>query len=359
MKFLIVDPEKKNPFVAERLMLEEQEVALLSTPEALGRYNLCKTLLSPGEVEFYSPDIVLFTSPGLGKFAYGLYSRGIKVVGSSLIHDTFHEDPNYATVLASRIHVPICPIDNHGPKIRLAGLYSKKKWIRPGLAFCTHSGLLETNRVGNMIEGVVLRRIPDNSKLATETFVKLERMLTAVDFSGWIFLDVELDPDGCPHIHRLSVENPDGFWPAFLEGLKQPLYRVLEGVASTRKGFTFQFAEQLVGAVKVSLPPYPANRQSSPSDRELLEHLVFAPYRGVELEGSHYWTGVYLNGGSAPKSDSPELGWVADSSDSLQDLSYQLRTTAAAVHPESQFRHNIGLELGESLLAFSSTVEES
>ena len=356
MKFLVADPEKRNPYILQRIKDEGNEVLLL-TQSKHRDYNLCESVFTPQEALEWNPDVALFI-PGLGQAAHHFYSRGIKVLGGGLIHDTFYEDPEYVTVLASRVRVPICRLDNGGPKIKAAGLYSKTGFIGPALAYSQEFGLHSNS--GNA-EAIFLRQLPSDSILVRETFSKLEKALTCVDFCGWVFLEIQLDPDtGVPHIHSLSVEIPEGFYAAFLEGLDQPLSKLLESVANRKKGFTFQFKEELVGAVKVTIPPYPLTKFPWLEGAEQLvaEQLVLRGAKGLEIPSSgHHW--VDVTQGDGLKTSGPEICWVSHTSPDWEKLIAGMREKANGVLPTGQFKQNLGLNyLRKELTYFEETLEK-
>lgn len=355
MKFLLVDPEKRNPYLLSKLAEEGNEVLLLTHPKYKG-YNLHPAVYTPQEAMEWNPDVALFV-PGLGQMAHQFYSRGIKVLGGGLIHDTFYEDPDYVGILASRVRVPICRLDNGGPKIQAAGLYSKTGFIGPALSYSQERGLHSSS--GNP-EALFLQQIPSDSILVRETFIKLEKALTCVDYCGWVFLEIQLDPEtGVPHIHALSVELPEGFYAAFLQGLQQPLSKLLHSVANRKKGFTFDFTEETVGAVKVTVPPYPLMRFPWLEGAELIaaEQLVLRGAKDLEIsvpENYAHWVDVR-------KSDKllttgTEVGWITGSGE-YESLVPQLEQLAAATLPQAQYKQNLGLKLKKNLKYFEETLE--
>lgn len=357
MKFLVADPDKRNPYLLAKLAEEGNEVLLL-THSKYRDYNLYPTVHSPQDALEWNPDVALFI-PGLGQVAHQFYSRGIKTLGGGLIHDTFHEDPEYVGVLASRVRVPICRLDNGGPKIQAAGLYSKTGFIGPAVSYSQERGL--HSNTGNP-EAIFLQQLPSDSLLVRETFLKLEKALTCVDYCGWVFLEIQLEPEtGVPHIHSLSVEIPEGFYAAFLEGLNQPLSKLLHSVANRKKGFTFDFKEELVGAVKVTIPPYPLMRFPWLEGAELIaaEHLVLRGAKGlpiVQPETYASWVDVRRDGESL-QTTGTEVAWVTGSGE-WDSLIPELEKKAADTIPQAQFKQNLGLKLKKNLTYFEETLEK-
>lgn len=357
MKFLLADPDKRNPYLLARLVEEEHEVLLL-THVKHKEYNLQSVVYHPSEGLDWNPDIALF-QPGLGQAAHQFYSRGIKVFGGGLIHDTFHDDPEYIGILSSRVRVPICRLDNGGPKIKAAGLYSKTGFIGPALAFSQENGL---HSQGGTPEAIFLQRLPSDSQLVHDTFVKLEKVLTCVDYCGWAFLEIQLDPEtGAPHIHALSVDVPEGFYAAFLKGLTQPLGKLLNSVANRKKGFNFDFTEDLVGAVKVSIPPYPLVRfpwLEGPYQL-VAEQLVLKGAKGHKiLQPEKYanWLDVRRTEDGL-ETTGPEVGWVTSQSDNWDDLISRLETLAQDTIENAQYKQNLNNKLKKHLTYFEETLE--
>jgi hypothetical protein len=233
-KIVVVDPEEQNVYLCRQLQTEGNVVKLLSKDMKTDLYD---RLNSPGEILDWNPDFVLFTRPGLGSLAYKLYSNGIKVVAGGLIQDNFI-DLDYVHALTARCSVLMADLGE--PTQLFAGLFSKVGFCGPALQLD-----LRDDRT------VYLRRSENE-----EMFYTLQRVTSAVDFCGWLFVEMQGNT-----ISRITPYTPDGFWAAFLEGLSQPLGWMLQSLAflEKRKRFRFQFTEEVVGAAKVTIPPYPLN----------------------------------------------------------------------------------------------------
>lgn len=252
MRIALVAKDARKAFLLRRLQEEGCDVLLLTkkvVPE-----NLVPTISDPEELEKWKPDIALFVDTGGGLFAKHLQDKGIKVVGSGLLHDHLDKDPEYASVLASRVKVPVVDVDNRGVYLYLAGFFTRRGFVGPAYSYAVDRGLLPG---GKTEEAVVMYAIPDGAKIVEKTFKKLEKLFSAFNYTGFILLYIQVDPEsGEPNIRKIKVHLPDCFWPAFLAGLRQPLYRLLEGLADNCR-FRVKYTRDFACAVKVSIPPYP------------------------------------------------------------------------------------------------------
>lgn len=355
MRFLLVEKTLKNRQLLDILKLENHDVALLSGEKD----PLHNTFHKPQDALEWKPDAAIFIDPGMGELARAMSQTGVKTVNGSVYHDYLNNDPEYANVLASRVKVPVMALDNGGFHLHLAGFYSGKHFVGPALSYSIDYGLVRDNKT-QPAEACAIHKIPMDSKIVLETFGKLTKLFTAIQFCGIIFLDVQIDPDtGHPHIHRMSVAPPEGFVPAFLAGLEQEVGRFLYGLASG-KNFTYNFTNEVSGSVKVSLPPYPHHTLSWIKDDETrakiqsqlsLEYPTHSlPYQYNDM----YWRDALPNEEGLVDIQGPEVGYVSAAA-SFYELPYVLdglANTMLDLLPEAQWRSSAGKELATSLAYF-------
>ena len=354
MRFLLVAQTLRNLSLLDKLEVEGNETAVLTSLDVPGKL----TFHSVKEASEWSPDTILFLETGMGELAAGLVKAGLNVFNGSIYHDAISEDPDYASVLASRVKVPILPVDNGGIHIHLAGFFSTKGFVGPALSYATERDLLP----GSVhTESVTIHAVPDNSPLVRETYYKLEKLFTALKFCGIVFLDIQVDPETkTPHIHRMSVDIPDGFLAAFLAGADtkpNTVTRLLSGLAQGRK-FSYTFTTEVAGAVKVTLPPYPHTDLSCEmeDEREALQRLarkVSAGRHVTSVDGVNaYWLDVERIDGSYVTTG-PEVAYVTDIG-SLQELPYILGTAVDGLRLQGilQYKSSLGKELATSLAHF-------
>lgn len=355
MRFLLVDIDNRLGFILRRLQEEGHEVLLLAKRQ--GIEDLVPTVYSPQVALEWKPDIALFNAPGAGTFAKHLMDNGVKVVGGGLLHDDLDRDKEYAAVLASRVRVPIFDLDNGGIRLKLAGFFSGKSFVNPTLSFAIDKGLLHGL---NTPEALVVHALPEHCWLVDETFTKLSQLFTAFNFKGVVCLDVQIDPETrIPHVSSMDVHVPDGFWAAFISGLEQPLGEFLKGLASGKR-FKVKYTEEVSGAVKVSVPPYPYVECPWLDDdvREAVEAHIRIGARGKHIEnptenGSVYWLNVQKNGtGTSYVTTGPEVAYVGASGE-LTDLPFILQAQIEQLNiPNAQHKASVGYKLGRSLAYF-------
>lgn len=359
MKFLVVDTDVKHQYLAKQLQDEGHEVLLL-TPGDYRTEDLVPRTHNPQEAETWNPDIAFFNRPGAGHYANLLQKNGTKVVGGSLLHDNIHNDPEYAAILASRVRVPVFPMDvRFGIKLNLAGFFSGKSFINPAFSYFQDFGLLDK---GGPPEGMAIHALPSECPLVQETFGKLEPLFCAHNFIGPVFLQMHIDFETkVPHIHAITLTPPDGFWPAFIAGLDVPFGRFLQGLASNKR-FDVKFTEEVSGAVKVSLPPYPVfdcewlEGDERLAARELLARGARDVHIDAPAETSDiFWMNVRRNGtGDTYLTTGPEVAFVGGVGD-WSGLTYVLKNRADRLNiPRSQYTFQlIGRGLSESLAYFA------
>lgn len=339
MRFLLVEQTLKNRQLMDILKEEGHEVALLSPIQD----PLHITYNKPMEALEWHPDVAVFIEPGMGELARAIStSSGVKVFNGSIYRDYINNDPDYANVLASRVQVPVMPIDNGGLHLRLAGVYSGKYFVGPPLSYSLDNGLLRDNP-SKPVEAVYIHQLSQDCPLIEHTFIKLNKLFTALQFCGIILIDVQVDPStGLPHIHRMSVNLPDGFLPAFIAGLDQELGKFLHGVASGKK-FNFSFTPDVSGSVKVTLPPYP-HHHLAPSA------LVERTSLPIKFNNT-YWADALPVSEDTVETQGPVVGY-SSSTASFDTLPYVLDTLAKTFLdelPEAQWRSDTGKELATSL----------
>lgn len=355
MRFLLVDIDNRLGFLLRQLRDEGHEILMLAKKQ--GIEDLVPTVYSPQAALEWKPDIALFNAPGAGTFAKHLTDEGVKVVGGGLLHDDLDRDKEYSAVLASRVRVPIFDMDNGGIKLKLAGFFSGKSFVNPTFSFAIDQGLLPGL---DTTEALAVHTLPENCWLVDETYTKLSQLFTAFNFKGVVCLDVQIDPETrIPHVTGMDVQVPDGFWAAFLSGLEQPLGDFLKGLASGKR-FKVKYTEEVSGAVKVSVPPYPYIECPWLDDdvREAVEAHIRIGARGKHIEdpveqGSTYWLNVQKNGtGTSYVTTGPEVAYVGASGD-LTDLPFILQNQIEQLNiPNAQYKDSVGRKLGRSLAYF-------
>lgn len=351
MRFLSVAKTLRNLSVLDKLQEEGHEVAVLTTAnprEGYTAFSEAKAALD------WNPDICLFLEAGMGRIAESISQLGFPVFNGGIYHETLYSDIDYASVLASRVKIPILPIDNGGVHLHLAGFYSSKAFVGPALSYSVETGLLPSS---SKTEAILLHAVPNESPVVQETFYKLEKLFTALKFCGIVFLDVQVDPETkAPHIHRMSVDVPDGFWPTFLGGITKEAGSLLKGLATGRK-FNYVFTEDVCGSVKATLPPYPHTELPSESEEEAAiirkaihslsagKHVHVSPGVDVSLLDVETREGQYVTTG-------PEVAYIT-ATGTLSDLSYVLGTAIDGLGlAEIQYKSSLGKELATSLAYF-------
>ncbi len=354
MRFLLVDQTLRNLSLLDHLEKEGNETAVLTSHELPNR-TVFHTVSSALE---WGPNTVIFLEAGMGKLAADLDKAGVNVFHGGVYHDTLTEDPDYASVLASRVKVPILPVDNGGVHLHLAGFFSKKGFVGPALSYAVETELLPGS---SQTESVTIHAISDNSPIVRETYYKLEKLFTALKFCGMVFLDIQVDPDTkVPHIHKMTVEIPDGFLAAFIEGASikpNTVGRLINGLSQGRK-FNYTFTSEVAGTVKVSLPPYPHTELEGETDTEkevitrLTQRLSSGRHLEVEESISPYWLNVDRTG-DGYTTTGPEVAFISGTG-SLQELPYILGTAIDGLRLNGtlQYKSSLGKELATSLAYF-------
>lgn len=355
MRFLLVAQTLRNRSFMLHLKEEGHDVAILA-PSFLQDPEI-ETLSIPQQAVDWKPDLTIFLEPGMGELARTFESMKMKVFNGGVYHDYLHKDPDYANVLASRVKVPVMPLDNGGTHLQLAGMYNGKSFVGPALSYSLDRGIMRRKTTGP-VEACTIHAISSKSKTVRETFLKLEKLFATIKFCGIIFIDVQLEPKTLsPHIHKMSVEIPDGFLPAFLGGLRQDLSKLLLNVANGNIN-KYRFTKEVAGAVKVTLPPYPHTTlpDVAENERERLQSLLHSLSTGKQIasSGQMYWLDVekhddqYITTG-------PEIGFM-QAVGSLQDLPYLTGHEISQLDTQDifQYRTSMGTDLATSLANFEA-----
>lgn len=357
MKFLMISENGRNAFLLRKLQFEGHEVLLLSKERAP---DTVPVVYDPESALQWEPEVVLFDSPGAGSLAKHFQDNKVPIMGGSLLHDTLHLDPDYIQTLASRVRVPVIPLDNGGLKLRLAGFYSKKKFIGPAYSYVQTRGLFSGSTEGP-VETMRMHAIPEEHPIIQKTFGKLERLFTAFHLAGLVTLDIEIDPeDGNPNIHALSTQVPEGFWASWLAGLEGELGKVLHGIASGKK-FSVKYTQNIASAAKVSVPPYPViDFPWLPEDEQsIVRERVLRGAQGIhvkehETQNQIFWLNVKKNGtGNSYETVGPEVAYIATSCPLLQFSQVMKEEVLKMELPKAQYRAgNDQTQLKNSLIFF-------
>lgn len=240
------------------------------------------------------------------------------------------------------------------PEFWLAGFFNEKGLMNPAVYFQRSHNLLPDGLGVPTEEGVTLFSVPKDAELAQQALGSLELSLKALGYTGWIFLGCIMDyaehTKKSPRIRTRSKEPieprkivpvvtectphpPDGFWAAFLRGLRMPLHLFLDRACKPLSRNTpFEFWNGWVCSRKVTVPPYPFTEAPwiGTPDRIHL-HGLLPRITLPKEEWGVYWNSVSDNGASKLEVVGPVVGYAVGRGDSQHEAIREVRNVVQSL----------------------------
>jgi hypothetical protein len=202
------------------------------------------------------------------------------------------------------------------PEFYMVGLVNSEGLMNPVLKLDLARNLLPDGQGIPTVEGVTMRSVPFSDPLPQETLKKLDGVLQAFNYTGFVYLGCVTEPapgggERCCVVD-FQLSPPDGFWAAFARGLNMTLTNFLDRAVNPRRSTTpYEFATGYVCSRKLTLPPYPNTEADwlTPAERFKLRldtpHTVFTNERwGV------YWNDVYRREDGDLQACGPLVGYA-------------------------------------------------
>ena len=198
------------------------------------------------------PDIVIMTSPGMGRVTDYLRDDGVKVFGGGHWADTLSNGGGYTKEIMKRIGVGVWK-GEVGVEICCGAWWNGFRLTSPYISLNETHFL--TGSLGPRIPsaGNVSHHISTDFKIFTEGIGRMERLLKKTKFKGNISLSSVVTKNG---LFGISFITSPLFFPSLLESYKGSVTELLSGVVSGQES-RGKFTTDYTLSIPVSIPPYP------------------------------------------------------------------------------------------------------
>lgn len=236
------------------------------------------------------------------------------------------------------------------PEFYLAGLFNHRGLMNPGIYLQTAHNLLPEDLGLRTEEGVTMYTVPIQSELIQKTLLKLELSLKAVKYTGWVFIGCIVDRrentrrsrkkdlwepmEMVPVVTSVSLTPPDGFWAAFLRGLKMPFNLFLDRAAFPKSRNTpYEFWDGWVCSRKVTVPPYPMTEAPWVSERmkNALAKELLPKVTVPKEEWGVYWNQVASDGFGGLDVVGPVVGYAVGRGESQHESIREVRNVVQSL----------------------------
>ena len=238
-------------------------------------------------IELEKPNLVISTSPGMGRVVDYLREQGIETFGGGHWADTLSNGGGYSVKILNRIGVNVWDGES-GIKVSCGAWWNGFRLSSPYISF--NENYFLTGSIGSLIPsaGNISHHISPESKIFKNTIGKMERLLKKTKFKGNISISCTVSRN---NIYGTLFITSSLFLPSLLEAYKGSVTELLSAIVAGRepKG---KFTTDYTLSIPITIPPYPFHVPSTNASTEIegvcLSNLKHLYLKDVRKDGDNY-----------------------------------------------------------------------